>query len=205
MSKKTAAKKIQKQPVKKQVPAVVKKSAAKTAPKAKAKAASKALKAAPKAKAAPKTTVQVKAAPKSVAKKTGSAATAKVSVGKKSKLTIDAYVAGLKGWQAAIVNDLRKLLKMSAPGTREGIRDEQPAFEVNGPFAFIKADEQSVNFGFWRGDELDDPHKLLKKATGKVRMVPLKSKTSLPEDPLVAMIQKAVVLNLAKGDPTASL
>ncbi len=203
MSKKTAAKKTQKQPAKKQAPAVAKKTttkaAPKAAPKAKAKAKANVVKPAPRKKP-----VDVKATKKAVAPKAKATAAAKAPA-KKSKLTIETYVAGLQGWQATIVNELRKLLKVSAPGTRERIRDEQPTFEVNGPFAFIKADEQSVNFGFWRGDELDDPHKLLKKATGKVRVVPLKSKTALPEDPLVAMIQKAVVLNLAKGDPTASM
>jgi hypothetical protein len=195
MSKKTAVKKSQKQPATKQSPAVAKKkSATKSATKVKAVA-----KAAPKAKA--------KAAPKAAtkAKPAAAKAKAKAPVAKKAKVTVESYVAGLKGWQATIVNNLRKLLKVSAPGTREGIRDDQPAFEVNGPFAFIKADEQSVNFGFWRGDELDDPHKLLKKAGGKIRVVALSSKATLPEDPLVAMIQKAVVLNLAKGDPTAAL
>lgn len=189
MSKKTAVKKSQKQPAKKKSPAVAQKKSA-----TKVKAAAKATPA-PKTKAAPKAAVKTKAA----------GAKARTPVARKSKLTIESYLAGLKGWQATIVNNLRKLLKVSAPGTREGIRDDQPAFEVNGPFAFIKADEQSVNFGFWRGDELDDPHKLLKKAGGKIRVVALSSKAKLPEDPLVAMIQKAVVLNLAKGDPTAEL
>jgi len=197
MAKKSAVKKSQKQPAKKKASAGVQKSSAKkvskAAPKAKVKAP---------AKAAPKAKTKAAESKKTAAGKKAAAAAKKAS---KSKLTIESYVAGLKGWQATIVNNLRKLLKVSAPGTLEGIRDEQPVFDVNGPIAFISADEQSVNFGFWRGDELDDPHKLLKKASGKIRVVALSSKATLPEDPLVAMIQKAVVLNLAKGDPTVDL
>ncbi len=37
----------------------------------------------------------------------------------------------------------------------------QPVYENNGPFAYIKAFKNSVNFGFCRGIDLEDPENLL--------------------------------------------
>lgn len=116
--------------------------------------------------------------------------------------TVEGYIAGLGGWKARIAGKLRDLLHVSAPGSKESIKGSQPVYEVNGPYAYIDARDSSVNFGFWRGAELEDPRHLLEGDGGKMRHVKFVEGSVIEEDPLVALIQQAVVLNLAKGDPT---
>ena len=61
--------------------------------------------------------------------------------------TVDAYIAGLEDWQAEIVSGVRQVLNEAAPDADEAIKWAQPVYSSNGPFAYIKAFKNSVNFG----------------------------------------------------------
>ena len=65
--------------------------------------------------------------------------------------TIDEYVDGLGGWRGEVVSSLRRLVLDAAPDAAESIKWAQPVYEDNGPFCYIKAFDNQVNFGFWRG------------------------------------------------------
>ena len=52
---------------------------------------------------------------------------------------------------------LRRIVDAAVPNASSTIKWAQPVWESDGPFAYIKAFERSVNIGFWRGAELDDP------------------------------------------------
>ncbi|MCH7571902.1 MAG: DUF1801 domain-containing protein [Planctomycetes bacterium] len=71
--------------------------------------------------------------------------------------TVDEYIAGLSGWQAQVVLQVRKIVNQTAPESDEAVKWAQPVWSFKGPFAYVKAHKQHVNFGFWRGVDLDDP------------------------------------------------
>jgi len=58
-----------------------------------------------------------------------------------------------------------------------------------------------VNFGFWRGVDLDDPHGLLSGDGEKMRHVKLSSPDAIDADQFTAFIRQALELNRRKGDP----
>ena len=116
--------------------------------------------------------------------------------------TVDEYITGLDEWKGAVVAKCREIVRDSVPDVEEAIKWAQPVFSSNGPFCYIKAFKNSVNFGFWRGVDLDDPKRLLKGTGEKMRHVPLKSVDDIDVDALSALVRQAVQLNLSKGDPT---
>ena len=80
----------------------------------------------------------------------------------------------------------------------------QPVYEVSGPFAYIKAFKNSVNFGFWRGVDIHDPEGYLQGNREKMRHFKLKSLEDINQQVFSDFVQQAVKLNLTKGDPTKS-
>lgn len=116
--------------------------------------------------------------------------------------TVDGYIAQLEGWKAEVVSTVRRIVLETAPDAKESIKWAQPVYEVNGPFSYIKAFKNSVNFGFWRGVDIKDPDGLLRGSGEKMRHVPLTSVDDIDVAALTHFVRQAVQLNLAKGDPT---
>jgi hypothetical protein len=116
--------------------------------------------------------------------------------------TVDGFIAGLEDWKAEVASKVRQIVLEAAPDSAESIKWAQPVYETNGPFCYMKAFKNSVNFGFWRGVELEDPRGLLQGTGDKMRHVKLSSIEDVDEEALGALVQQAVQLNLAKGDPT---
>jgi hypothetical protein len=116
--------------------------------------------------------------------------------------TVDDYIAGLEGWQAEVAARVREIVRRAAPEATESIKWAQPVYELDGPFAYMKAFKHSVNFGFWRGAELDDPQSLLEGTGEKMRHVKLTGVDSIDEQAFAGFVHQAVALNRAKGDPT---
>jgi hypothetical protein len=116
--------------------------------------------------------------------------------------TVGAYIAGLDGWKAEVAFKVRQIVLEAAPDAVESIKWAQPVYETNGPFCYMKAFKNSVNFGFWRGVELEDPKGLLQGAGDKMRHVKLTGIDDVDEAELAGFVRQAVQLNSAKGDPT---
>lgn len=116
--------------------------------------------------------------------------------------TVDAYVAGLEGWQQEAAVRLRGIVKDAAPDARESIKWAQPVYELGGPLCYFKAFKSSLNFGFWRGVDIDDPKGLLQGDGEKMRHVKLTSIEDINDDAFAAFVRQAVELNQSKGDPT---
>ena len=116
--------------------------------------------------------------------------------------TVDAYIAGLEGWKAEVASKVRLIVLEVAPDAVESIKWAQPVYESNGPFCYMKAFKNSVNFGFWRGVELEDPEGLLQGSGEKMRHVKLAGIKDVDEAALAGFVRQAVQLNLSKGDPT---
>ncbi len=116
--------------------------------------------------------------------------------------TVDGYIAQLNNDQAAIVSKVRQIILEAAPEADESIKWAQPVYETNGPFAYIKAFKNSVNFGFWRGVDINDPYGLLDGSGDKMRHVKLASLEDINEQAFKDYVLQALKLNLSKGDPT---
>jgi len=116
--------------------------------------------------------------------------------------TIEGYIAGLEKWQAEIVSQVASIIRKAAPQATESIKWAQPVYESNGPFAYIKAFKNAVNFGFWRGVDLVDPKGVLQGTGDKMRHVKLTSLEDIDEALFTDFINQALVLNQLKGDPT---
>ena len=116
--------------------------------------------------------------------------------------TIEGYVADVGGWRGDVVRDLCRLVDEAAPGVSSSIKWGQPVWESNGPFAYVKAFPASVNFGFWRGAQLDDPDGLLDGEGDRMKHVKIRSVEDVRPDTLRAFVIQAVELNATLGNPT---
>jgi hypothetical protein len=116
--------------------------------------------------------------------------------------TIDSYIAGLEEWKGEIIARVRKIILEAAPQAKESIKWAQPVYESNGPFAYIKAFNNDVNFGFWRGVDIKDPKGLLQGSGSKMRHVKITGINDIDESIFVDFIRQAIELNQVKGDPT---
>ena len=75
----------------------------------------------------------------------------------------DGYVAALAGWQRMLVERLRKDVLAAAP-LDERIKWTHLVYFSNGPVLLIRAEEERVLFGFWRGKRLLEIEPRLKPA-----------------------------------------
>jgi hypothetical protein len=116
--------------------------------------------------------------------------------------TVDEYISSLNDKQADIVSSVRQIVREAAPNADEAIKWAQPVYSSNGPFAYIKAFKNSVNFGFWRGLELKDPKGLLQGSGDKMRHIKLTSTDDIDAGAFSDFVNQAVQLNQTKGDPT---
>src|SRR6187399_3333755 len=80
----------------------------------------------------------------------------------------DAYVEGLDGWRLKIVRSLRKTVRAVA-ALEEVIKWGHLVYSANGPVLLIRAEEERVLFGFWRGQRLTEIEPRLKPG-GKYEM-----------------------------------
>ena len=79
----------------------------------------------------------------------------------------DAYVATLAGWQRERVETLRAAVRKAA-AFQEVVKWGHLVYLANGPVLLIRAEEERVLFGFWRGQRLRSIEPRLKPG-GKYR------------------------------------
>jgi hypothetical protein len=113
-----------------------------------------------------------------------------------------AYVAALDGWRRARVEELRAAVLDAAP-LDEVIKWGHLVYFFNGPVLLIRAEEERVLFGFWRGKHLRSIEPRLKPG-GKYEMATLELREGATIDVETArrLTQEAVALNAAHGNPT---
>jgi hypothetical protein len=118
--------------------------------------------------------------------------------------TVEDYIGSLEPWQMEIVARIRALLQQVEPPPTELIMWNQPVFDINGHCFYIKAFEDHVNLGFFRGAQLSDPQGLLHGTGKKMRHIPIRNASDIAGnlDALTGMIYEAMRLNLEQGDPT---
>ncbi len=113
----------------------------------------------------------------------------------------DAYVASLDGWQRECVIGLRRAVSSAA--AQEVIKWGHLVYLTNGPAFLIRAEDNRVIFGFWRGKRLQDIEPRL-KPSGKYEMARMDvgPESELDFDIVARLAQEAVALNGSLGDPT---
>jgi hypothetical protein len=123
---------------------------------------------------------------------------------KKTKPAADptAYVAALRGWRRECVEELRATVQRSAT-LEERIKWGHLVYFSNGPLLLIRAEEQRVLFGFWRGQRLQALEPRLKSG-GKYEMATLELRAgdSVAKTVVRKLVKAAVELNASLGDPT---
>ena len=116
--------------------------------------------------------------------------------------SIDEYIAGLGGdWRSETFARLREIVDTAAPEASSTIKWAQPVWDTNGPFAYVKAFRSSVNIGFWRGTQLDDPAGILDGEGERMKHLTLREGDPIPADELAAFVRQAVELNREHGSP----
>ena len=114
----------------------------------------------------------------------------------------DAYVSSLRGWQRVCVETVRAAV-LGSGSLDEVIKWGHLVYLSNGPALLIRAEEQRVLFGFWRGQRLREIDPRLKPG-GKYEMGSIELRDGEEVVPTRArqLVKRAVQLNKTLGDPT---
>lgn len=117
----------------------------------------------------------------------------------------DAYVAALDGWRRVLVEGLRKSV-LAAGAKDERIKWGHLVYFSDGPVLLIRAEEQRVLFGFWRGQRLRELEPRLKPG-GKYEMatLDLREGDTIPAARAKRLARAAIELNRELGDPTGEV
>ena len=121
---------------------------------------------------------------------------------KKSAPAADAYVESLDGWRRDCVEQLRAAVR-SAADLEEVVKWGHLVYLSNGPVLLIRAEEERVLSGFWRGQRLRAIEPGLKPG-GKYEMATLELREGMDLDPSTVrrLAREAVALNKTLGNPT---
>lgn len=113
----------------------------------------------------------------------------------------DAYVAALAGWQRDCVEALRAAVRAAAD-LEEVVKWGHLVYLSNGPVLLIRAEEQRVLLGFWRGQRLQSIEQRLKSG-GKYEMATLEFREgmTIASATVRRLTREAVALNQQFGNP----
>jgi hypothetical protein len=114
----------------------------------------------------------------------------------------DAYVAALAGWRRTCVESLRSAVRSGAK-LDEVIKWGNLVYLGNGPVLLIRAEEERVLLGFWRGQRLRELEPALKPG-GKFEMatLELREDTRITKAAVRRLAARAAELDEQLGDPT---
>ncbi|HST62224.1 MAG TPA: DUF1801 domain-containing protein [Longimicrobium sp.] len=114
----------------------------------------------------------------------------------------DAYVAALDGWRRTCVEELRAAVRGES-ALEERIKWGHLVYLANGPVLLIRAEEERILLGFWRGLRLRSIEPRLKPG-GKYEMASLELREGVTVDAETVrrLTRDAVALNAEQGDPT---
>jgi hypothetical protein len=102
----------------------------------------------------------------------------------------DAHVRALNGWRRACVETLRAAVRKAK--LEETVKWGHLVYAANGPVLLIRAEDERVLLGFWRGQRLREIEPRLKPG-GKYEMATLEIRAG-------ATVKPSVVSRLARED-----
>lgn len=114
----------------------------------------------------------------------------------------DAYVTALAGWRRKTVEELRAAIRAAAR-QEEVIKWGNIVYLADGPVMMIRAEDERVLLGFWRGQRLRELEPRLRPG-GKYEMasIELRSGDRIAPATVRRLTTAAVRLNRELGDPT---
>jgi hypothetical protein len=114
----------------------------------------------------------------------------------------DAYVTALTGWRRTQVESLRAAVRAGGK-LDEVVKWGHLVYLDEGPVLLIRAEEERVLLGFWRGQRLRELEPRLKPG-GKYEMATLELREgeSITKAAVRRLTARAVELNERLGDPT---
>jgi hypothetical protein len=114
----------------------------------------------------------------------------------------NAYVYALDGWRRTWVEMLRSAVRKAA-GLEETVKWGHLVYTANGPALLIRAEDERVLLGFWRGQRLRKIEPRLKPG-GKYEMATFEIREGVTIKPAIVsrLARQAVALNKKVGDPT---
>ena len=115
----------------------------------------------------------------------------------------DEYVRSIGGWQRERV-DMLRAIATKVGNSDETVKWGHLVYMANGPAFLIRADDERVLFGFWRGKRLLNIEPRM-TGTGKYEMKTLDLREDTSIDVAVAerLVREAISLNRTIGNPTA--
>jgi len=116
--------------------------------------------------------------------------------GKDALKIIDAYLQTKSPALKKLANELRRVVRKTAPESREAVNAwGVPIFDFHGPFCILMVGKNHVTFGFTRGTSLSDPAGLLEGTGKNLRHVKLKMAEQLRDVNLHGLIMEAAEMN----------
>jgi hypothetical protein len=114
----------------------------------------------------------------------------------------DAYVAALTGWRRERVEELRAAVRAAAE-LGEVVKWGHLVYLSHGPVLLIRAEDERVLLGFWRGQRLREIEPRLRPG-GKYEMATLELRAGEVVEPATVrrLACEAAALNARLGDPT---
>jgi hypothetical protein len=110
----------------------------------------------------------------------------------KKYASFDEYLADQSPKNRSIIRALRRFVKRVAPGLQESVKWGNGCW-LKGPMpiAYVYSATEYVQFGFFRGSALKDPHGLLEGAGQYVRHIKVRKLSDIDEDVFSAYLQQA--------------
>jgi hypothetical protein len=111
--------------------------------------------------------------------------------------TIDEYVAALPEPLRAISEKLRPVIEGAVPGSAvDSVYHQAPTWSVgpargDGLVCYLKAYTSYVTFGFWHGQQIDDPSGRLQKGAREMAQVKLRSIEDIDSDLFAGWVRRA--------------
>lgn len=109
--------------------------------------------------------------------------------------SIDDYVAKLGSPHREIVQALRKFVKDTAPNLDETIKWGNPTWTRKSNVCWIISYKDHVDFGFFRGTDLNDPKDLLEGTGEGLRHVKIHDVTGVRPTDLKPLLKQAIALD----------
>jgi hypothetical protein len=113
----------------------------------------------------------------------------------------DAYVESITGWRRQLVDQIRGAVRATSI-LEEVIKWGHLVYFHHGPVLLIRAEDERVLFGFWRGQRLVAIEPRLKKG-GKYEMATIDLREGMTITPAIVreLTREAIALNQSAGNP----
>jgi hypothetical protein len=115
---------------------------------------------------------------------------------------VDAYIAGLPGWQRAVCQQVRELVHVADPEVAETIkRTNRPYFVLEGNICALLAAKDHVNVFLYDGAIVPDPEGIITGGHDNktARTVAIRQGQTINGPALTAMFQQIIANNRAGG------